>query len=129
MTLTNSHFVIKIEQALMHWFQAICAPSAGGENKAAAFLAQLFRDSNKAIRELAITPILLSLTCAVFHQTGKFYSQRFKLYDEGLALLLEQWDKSRDIEREGVYRNLSGVQKIALLSHLAMKKFEKAQYV
>lgn len=112
-----------------HWFRTVCTQSENGESKAVTFLEQLFQDSNKAIRELAITPILLSLACAVFHQTGKFYSKRFRLYEEGLALLLEQWDRSRDIEREEVYRNLSTAQKLSLLSHLAMKKFEEDQYV
>jgi predicted NACHT family NTPase len=47
-----------------------------GLTKAQEFLEQLFREENKSIRDLAITPILLSLTCAVFHETGKFYSKR-----------------------------------------------------
>jgi hypothetical protein len=92
-------------------------------------LDQLFREENRPIRELAITPILLSLTCAVFHQTGKFYSKRSKLYEEGLELLLEQWDKSREIERDEIYRVLSVERKLELLSHLAVKKFEQEQYV
>jgi predicted NACHT family NTPase len=78
---------------------------------------------------LAITPILLSLTSAVFHQTGKFYSKRSKLYEEGLELLLEQWDKSRSIERDEIYRDLSVERKLELLSYLTVKKFEKHQYV
>ncbi|MBD0390555.1 MAG: hypothetical protein ICV54_29675, partial [Nostoc sp. C3-bin3] len=93
------------------------------------FLNQLFLETNKPIRDLAITPILLSLTCAVFHQTGKFYSKRSKLYEEGLELLLEQWDKSREIERDEIYRDLLLERKLELLSYLAVKKFEQPQYV
>lgn len=112
-----------------HWFQTVCADVAIGETKAKAFLEQLFREENKPIRELAITPILLSLTCAVFYRTEKFYSKRSKLYEEALELLLEQWDKSRTIERDEIYRDLSGERKLELLSHLALKKFEQEQYV
>jgi predicted NACHT family NTPase len=112
-----------------HWFQTVCGDLAIGQAKAKALLKQLFRDENKPIRELAITPILLSLTCAVFQQTGKFYSKRSKLYEEGLELLLEQWDKSREIERDGIYRDLSVERKLELLSYLAVKKFEQEQYV
>ncbi|NER48369.1 MAG: hypothetical protein F6J92_17030 [Symploca sp. SIO1A3] len=86
-------------------------------------------EENKQIRELAITPILLSLTCAVFHQTEKFYSKRSKLYEEGFELLLEQWDKSREIERDKIYRDFSVERKLELLSYLAVKKFEQEQYV
>ncbi|WP_029630953.1 MULTISPECIES: NACHT domain-containing protein [Nostocales] len=110
-----------------HWFDTVCRDT--GKNKARDFLEQLFREENKPIRELAITPILLSLTCAVFQQTGKFYSKRSKLYEESLELLLEQWDKSREVERDEIYRDLSVEQKLELLSFLAVKKFEQEQYV
>ena len=112
-----------------NWFQTVCTDLTVGQAKATAFLEQLFREENKPIRELAITPILLSLTCAVFQQTGKFYSKRSKLYEEGVELLLEQWDKSREIERDEIYRDLSVEQKLELLSYLAFKKFEQNQYV
>jgi len=112
-----------------HWFKTVMGDESGGLAKAREFLEQLFLEANKPIRELAITPILLSLTCAVFHQTGKFYSKRSKLYKEGLELLLEQWDKSREIERDEIYRDLSVERKLELLSFLAVKKFEQEQYV
>ncbi|WP_293147038.1 MULTISPECIES: NACHT domain-containing NTPase [unclassified Microcoleus] len=112
-----------------HWFKAVMRDESGGLPKAREFLEQLCVEANKPIRELTITPILLSLTCAVFHQTGKFYSKRSKLYEEGLELLLEQWDKSREIDRDEIYRDLSLERKLELLSFLAVKKFEQEQYV
>jgi predicted NACHT family NTPase/DNA-binding CsgD family transcriptional regulator len=112
-----------------HWYKAVMGDESGGLAKAEEFLRLLFLEENKSIRELAITPILLSLTCAVFHQTGKFYSKRSKLYEEGLELLLEKWDKSREIDRDEIYRDLSVERKLELLSFLAVKKFEKEQYV
>ncbi|MEG3862912.1 NACHT domain-containing protein, partial [Microcoleus sp. herbarium12] len=112
-----------------HWFKTVMGDESGGLVKAEEFLKQLFLESNKPIRELTITPILLSLTCAVFYKTGKFYSKRSKLYEEGLELLLEQWDKSREIDRDEIYRDLSVERKLELLSFLAVKKFEQEQYV
>jgi hypothetical protein len=112
-----------------HWFKAVVRDESAGLAKAQEFLEQLFLEENKPIRELAITPILLSLTCAVFHHTGKFYSKRSQLYQEGLELLLEQWDKSREIERDEIYQDLSVERKLELLSYLAVKKFEQPQYV
>ncbi|EDX74096.1 NACHT domain family [Coleofasciculus chthonoplastes PCC 7420] len=112
-----------------HWFKTVMGDESAGLARAREFLGLLFLEANKPIRELAITPILLSLTCAVFHQTGKFYSKRSKLYEEGLELLLEQWDKSREIERDEIYRDLSVERKLELLSYLAVKKFEQPQYV
>lgn len=112
-----------------HWFKTVMGDESAGLGKAQEFLGLLFLEANKPIRELAITPILLSLTCAVFHQTGKFYSKRSRLYEEGLELLLEQWDKSREIERDEIYRDLSVERKLELLSYVAVKKFEQEQYV
>lgn len=113
----------------VHWFETVCADAGKGETKAREFLEQLFREENKPIQELAITPILLSLACAVFQQTGKFYSKRSKLYQEGLELLLEQWDEKRGIARDEIYRGLSVERKLGLLSYVAVKKFEQQQYV
>jgi predicted NACHT family NTPase len=112
-----------------HWYKAVMRDESGGLAKAEEFVGLLFLEENKPIRELAITPILLSLTCLVFHQTGKFYAKRSKLYEEGLKLLLEQWDERRGIERDEIYRDLSVERKLELLSFLAVKKFEKEQYV
>jgi DNA-binding CsgD family transcriptional regulator len=112
-----------------HWFKAVMADESAGLPKSQDFLGLLFLEQNKPIRELAITPILLSLTCAVFHHKGQFYSKRSKLYEEGLELLLDQWDKSREIERDEIYRDLSVERKLELLSFLAVKKFEQEQYV
>jgi hypothetical protein len=119
----------QVEAFAEHWFKAVMRDESAGLAKAQEFLEQLFLEENKPIRELAITPILLSLTCLVFHHTGKFYSKRSKLYQEGLELLLEKWDKSREIERDEIYRDLSVERKLELLSYLAVKKFEQEQYV
>jgi predicted NACHT family NTPase len=73
-----------------HWFQTVMHDEVAGWGKSQDFLDQLFRHENKPIRELAITPILLSLTCAVCHQTGKFYSKR-KLYEEGIYQQSGNW--------------------------------------
>ena len=120
---------LQVKTFAEHWFQTICGDLTTGKAKATAFLEQLFREEHKPIRNLAITPILLSLTCAVFQQKQAFYSNRSKLYEEGLELLLEQWDKSREIERDEIYRDLSVERKLELLSHLAVKRFEQEQYV
>ena len=110
-----------------HWFKTVARDDS--DIKTQEFLKSLFLEENKQVRELAITPILLSLTCAVFYQTGKFYSKRSKLYEEGLELLLEKWDKSREIERDKIYQDISVKRKLELLSYLATHKFEQLQYV
>lgn len=110
-----------------NWFKTVSRDKS--DEWLQKFLNLLFLEENKQIRELAITPILLSLTCAVFYQTGKFYSKRSKLYEEGLEILLDKWDKSREIERDEIYRDLSLARKLEMLSYLAAEKFKQNQYV
>jgi predicted NACHT family NTPase len=120
---------VQIRAFVGHWFKTVVKDQTVGVEKAQAFLEELFREGNKSLRELTITPVLLSLTCAVFHQVGKFYNKQAKLYEEGLELLLMQWDESREIQRDNIYRDLSVERKLELLGYLALKKFEQEQYV
>jgi Effector-associated domain 10/NACHT domain/Ribosomal protein L7/L12 C-terminal domain len=119
----------QVEIFAIHWFRGVYSNKEEGEAKAQEFLSLLFRAESNAIRTITITPILLSLTCAVFHQTGKFYTKRSKLYEEGLDLLLKSWDKSREVEGDKIYRDLSVDRKLELLSYIAVKKFEQDRYV
>jgi len=108
-----------------HYFNTVNPNKQERHKKAKEFLENFYLEENKNIRELAITPILLNLTCAVFHQRGKFHSKRSKLYEEGLELLLNKWDDSKGIERDEIYKVLLPEKKQELLSYLAVKKFEQ----
>lgn len=119
----------QIKTFSIHWFGAVCSNKIEGYVKAQEFLKQLFRAESDEIRTLIITPILLSLICAVFYRTGKFHTKRSKLYKEGLDLLLKCWDRSREVEPDKIYRNLSVDRKLELLSYVAAKKFEQDRYV
>lgn len=115
----------QVRQFVENWFSA--KTSAQGAEKARGLLQQL--ENNKPIRELAITPILLSLTCCFFDDIGELPTQRSQLYRRGLNQLLKEWDKGRDIQREvgnAVYQQLTVSQKEQLLSVIAAHKFEQA---
>jgi predicted NACHT family NTPase len=118
----------QIKAFSIHWFKAVCSNKKEGDLKSREFLRKLFREESNEIRTLTITPILLSLTCAVFYRTGKFHTKRSQLYKEGLDLLLEHWDKSREVEPDKIYRDLSVDRKLDLLSYVAAKKFEQDRY-
>ncbi len=59
------------------------------------------------IRELASSPILLTLLCLVFGESGCFPSNRSDLYKEGLDVLLKKWDarKCRSFSARNETRN------------------------
>ncbi|WP_232224189.1 NACHT domain-containing protein [Mastigocladopsis repens] len=111
------------------WFIAVARNDAeGGKATAKLFIKKLNLPENKPIRKLAVTPILLNLTCFVFQAKGEFPSKRSKLYEQGLDILLVTWDESRGIQRDDFYHNLSLEHKIELLSQVAAITFEKTRY-
>ena len=110
------------------WFVATAQDPETGIAKAEQFLEQLQHRKNKPIRELVTTPILLNLICSVFQERLSFPDKRSRLYQEGLDILLVRWDRSRGIERDRVYQNLSLANKIKLLSQIAAVNFEKGFY-
>ncbi|MEH1924613.1 NACHT domain-containing protein [Nostoc sp.] len=83
---------------------------------------------NEPIQELASSPLLLTLLCLVFGDSGDFPANRSELYQEGLDVLLKKWDAKRNIEREQVYKNLSLQRKEDLLSQIGLTTFEQKDY-
>ncbi|WP_335197312.1 NACHT domain-containing protein [Nostoc sp.] len=83
---------------------------------------------NKPIQELASSPLLLTLLCLVFGDSGDFPANRSELYQEGLDVLLKKWDAKRNIEREQAYKNLSLQRKEDLLSQIGLTTFEQKDY-
>jgi hypothetical protein len=85
-------------------------------------------ENNKRIQELATNPLLLTLLCLVFGESGTFPANRSQLYKEGLDVLLKKWDKDRNIERGQVYRQFSLDSKKNLLSLIAFESFNQGKY-
>ncbi len=85
-------------------------------------------NKNQQIRELAVTPILLNLTCLVFQAKADFPSNRAKLYEEGMEIMLRKWDETRGIQRDEVYRNLNFSRKQHLLAFVAATTFDNGDY-
>ncbi|MEO1209330.1 MAG: NACHT domain-containing NTPase [Cyanobacteria bacterium J06638_20] len=83
---------------------------------------------NPPIRDLASSPLLLTLLCLVFEDSGEFPANRAELYENGVDVLLKKWDVKRNIERDQVYKKLSLRRKEDLLSQIAYRTFEAGQY-
>ena len=119
----------QVEIFAKKWFFAATRnDQEAAKTKSEAFFENLNLQKNKPIRDLAVTPLLLNLTCLVFKDTGSFPSKRYQLYKEGINILLEKWDEFRNIERDEVYRNFSLKDKINLLIEVAKANFEKDDY-
>ncbi|BAY17602.1 hypothetical protein NIES21_34420 [Anabaenopsis circularis NIES-21] len=83
---------------------------------------------NRRIQELAASPLLLTLLCLAFEESGDFPANRSELYKEGLDALLKKWDAKRGIQRDQVYKRLSVQRKEDLLSKIALTTFERGDY-
>lgn len=94
-------------------------------NKAERFVQKL--QDNEPLEELATNPLLLTLLCLVFEESG-FPANRSELYQEALDLLLKKWDALRNINRGSVYKQLSRQRKEDLLSQIAWTTFERGEY-
>ncbi|HEY9669939.1 MAG TPA: NACHT domain-containing NTPase [Waterburya sp.] len=94
--------------------------------KAETFI-QRIKDNNR-IKQLAASPLLLTLLCLAFEESGNFPANRSELYKEGLDALLKKWDAKRGIYRTQLYKKLSVQRKEDLLSKIALTTFEGGDY-
>lgn len=85
-------------------------------------------EDNNRIKQLAASPLLLTLLCLAFEESGNFSANRSELYKEGLDALLKKWDAKRGIQRDRVYKKLSVPRKEDLLSKIALTTFERGDY-
>lgn len=119
----------QIKNFAKNWFAAINQSSEEhGEKKAKNFMRQLKLPENLPIKELVVTPILLSLACLIFQAEAKFPSNRSELYKEAIDILLKKWDSSKGFKRDKIYQYLSLKNKIGLLTEIASITFEKRRY-
>jgi hypothetical protein len=84
---------------------------------------RLNSDDHKATRELAQTPLLLTLICILFLKRGEFPTKRSTLYAEAVWTLLAEWDASKDIVRQQPYKGLDTKCKEIMLAEIAYSNF------
>ncbi|MEH2211841.1 NACHT domain-containing NTPase [Nostoc sp.] len=85
-------------------------------------------EENSRIKQLAASPLLLTLLCLAFEESGDFPANRSELYKEGLDALLKKWDAKRGIQRNQIYKKLSVQRKEDLLSKIALTTFQRSEY-
>ncbi|HWT02344.1 MAG TPA: NACHT domain-containing protein [Pyrinomonadaceae bacterium] len=116
----------QIEQFVRNWFRN--NEGEKDEETCKRFLTEFDRDDNKGLRELARTPLLLTLLCLAFNETMTIPQRRVEIYEEALDALLKKWDSSRRIRRDEIYRKLSLGHKENMLAQIAHETFEKNEY-
>ncbi|WP_103666628.1 NACHT domain-containing NTPase [Pseudanabaena sp. BC1403] len=110
----------QIETFVNNWFRE------KDSSKANRLLERL--KGKKPVKELAKSPLLLTLLCLVFGERNDLPPKRSELYKEGLEVLMKKWDAKRNIEREQIYKLLSPQNKEDMLGLIAFNTFVNGEY-
>jgi hypothetical protein len=116
----------QIEQFVSNWFRN--QEGEKDEETCKKFLTEFARGDNKGLRDLARTPLLLTLLCMAFDETLTIPPRRVEIYEEALDALLKKWDTTRRIKRDELYRKLSLGHKENMLARIAAETFERNEY-
>ncbi|MEO0646361.1 MAG: hypothetical protein AAFZ17_09455 [Cyanobacteria bacterium J06650_10] len=106
----------QIEQFIGNWFSS----EQDRERETAQKCWEVLQKTeNKASKELAHTPLLLTYLCLVYDLSQRFPNNRSSLYKKALRILLEEWAAEKRILRDEIYEGLSIEQEEILLSEIA----------
>ena len=106
----------QIRQFIINWFSSEFDIKRSTAEKCWEVLQ---KSENKASKELAHTPLLLTYLCLVYDRSQRFPDNRSSLYKKALRILLEEWASEKRILRDDIYEGLSIEQEETLLSEIA----------
>jgi len=112
----------QIQQFMNNWFRSEENRQMGTATRCWELLE---RPENKAAKELAHSPILLTFLCLTFDKSQTFANNRSGLYRKALRILLEEWAALKLIMRDAIYEGLSVELEEVLLSEIACEGFEE----
>lgn len=111
----------QIKQFIFNWFQADVDQQAGTGQKCWDLMQ---KPEHLCARELAQTPLLLTLLCLVYDRSQNFPHNRSVLYRKALRVLLEEWASEKRILQDEIYQGLSTELEEVLLAEIAYRGFE-----
>jgi len=116
----------QVQQFVQNWFKANGQSDVQAKEQWGKFDNAINKQPD--LKELTGTPVLLSLMCLVLNEAEEMPSERAWLYKIGIQLLLDKWNKEKQIDGwevgTEIYRNLSIEDKESLLIEIAARKFE-----
>ncbi len=106
----------QIFQFIGNWFSSVTDQQMNTAQKCWELLQ---KPENAAAKELAQTPLLLTLLCLVYDRAQNFPTNRSSLYRKALRVLLEEWAAEKRILRDEIYQGLNTELEEILLSEIA----------
>ncbi|MBD2692148.1 NACHT domain-containing protein [Anabaena catenula] len=110
-----------IQQFINNWFHGEDDKQAKTSEKCWELLQN---PENKAAKELAHTPLLLTFLCLEYGKAQNFSNNRSGLYRKGLRILLEEWASEQLKLRDEIYQELHTELEESLLSEIAYTGFK-----
>ena len=110
----------QIQEFIQRWF---CSELDKKQKTADKCWETLQSKDNKAAKELAQSPLLLTMLCLVYGDIQGFPQQRSRLYLKALDILLEKWAAEKRIRHQAIYKGLNTELEKALLAEIAYNNF------
>jgi energy-coupling factor transporter ATP-binding protein EcfA2 len=112
----------QIEQFIHNWFQSDVDKEAETAHKCWKLLQ---KPENAAIKELAYTPLLLTLICLVYDRSQSLPNNRSILYRKALHVLLEEWAAEKRLQQDEIYPGFHTELEEIFLAQIAHTGFEE----
>jgi hypothetical protein len=85
-------------------------------------------NANIPVKELASNPLLLTLICIAYDEKKLFPENKAKLYDTSIEILVDKWDKSKQLIRDGLDENLSSNDIIKIICDVGYGTFKRDEF-
>ena len=114
----------QIQQFITNWFSTDIDKQTNTADKC---WESLNNENNKAAKELAQTPLLLTFLCLVYNRKQSFPPTRSRLYNKALDILLDEWAAEKRIQPEPIYEGLHTDLEKVMLAEIAHDGFKNDQ--
>ena len=111
----------QIQSFIYNWFQSDLDYKAGTAERCWELLQ---KEENKAAKELAQTPLLLTFLCLVYNRSQDLPKNRAVLYKDALNILLKEWAAEKRVRQDVLYQDFSIELEQIMLSEIAYTGFE-----
>jgi len=111
----------QIQSFIYNWFQSDLDYNAGTAERCWELLQ---KEENKAAKELAQTPLLLTFLCLVYNRSQDLPKNRAVLYKDALNILLKEWVAEKRVRQDVLYQDFSIELEQIMLSEIAYTGFE-----
>ena len=110
----------QIEHFIQNWFKKERDLESETANRCWKLLSS---PDYQAAKELAQTPLLLTLLCVIYDEFQDFPKKRHQVYGEALDVLLRKWAAEKRLQKEPIYQQFGADLELELLAEIAYTSF------